>query len=178
MSWEQFYLSAFLIGVGLSMLMFLAGSIRLSHVHTHAHHPGFGKLLNPATVMVFLAWFGGTGYLIERYSNIWAYLALTLASLGGLCGAAAVFWALAKLTAHDKPLDPADYDMIGVLGKVASPIRAGGTGELMYSRAGARCAIAARSENGAEIPRDTEVVVTRFEKGIAYVRLWDELRGE
>jgi hypothetical protein len=29
-----------------------------------------------------------------------------------------------------------------------------------------------------EIPRDTEVVITRFEKGIAYVRRWDEISGE
>ena len=68
--------------------------------------------------------------------------------------------------------------MVGVLGKIASPIRSGGTGELIYSRAGARRCSPARSEDGLEIPRDTEVVVTRFEKGIVYVRRWDDLNGE
>jgi len=178
MNWEQFYLSTFIIGVSVSLVMFLAGSIRMSHFHIHAHHPGFGRLLNPAIVMVFLAWFGGTGFIIERYSSLWTYLALFLATLGGLAGAGAIFWSVAKLTVNDKALDPADYDMIGVLGKIASPIRAGGTGEMIYSRHGARRAIAARSEDGTGIPRDTEVVVTRFEKGIAYVRLWDEMRGD
>ena len=96
----------------------------------------------------------------------------------GLGGAAIIFWFLWKLNKHEQPLDPADYDMIGVLGKVASPIRPGGTGELIYSRAGSRRCAAARSEDGTEIPRDSEVVVTRFEKGIVYVRRWDELNGE
>jgi hypothetical protein len=82
------------------------------------------------------------------------------------------------LVQKDEDLDPADYDMIGVLGKVASSIRVGGTGELIYSRAGSRRCAPARSENGEEISRDTEVVVTRYEKGIAYVRRWSEMNGE
>ena len=90
MNWEQFYLSSFIIGVGVSLVMFLAGSIRMSHFHVHAHHPGFGRLLNPAIVMVFLAWFGGTGFLIERDASIWTYLALFFATLGGLAGAGAI----------------------------------------------------------------------------------------
>ena len=45
-------------------------------------------------------------------------------------GAAIVFLFLAKvLMAAKAQLDPADYDMIGVLGKLSIPIRAGGTGE-------------------------------------------------
>jgi hypothetical protein len=28
------------------------------------------------------------------------------------------------------------------------------------------------------MPKGTEVVVTRYEKGIAYVRLWSEMTGE
>ena len=36
----------------------------------------------------------------------------------------------------------------------------------------------ARAESGTAIPKGVEVVVTRYEKGIAYVRPWDELAGE
>ena len=32
---------------------------------------------------------------------------------------------------------------------------------------------AVRSEDGQAIPKDAEVLVTRFDKGIAYVRPWD-----
>jgi hypothetical protein len=96
-----------------------------------------------------------------------------------VAGAALVFWFLAKvLVAREQPLDPADYRMVGVLGRVSSRIRPGGTGELIFSQEGARRSAAARSEDGSEIPRDTEVVVTRYEKGIAYVQRWEDLAGD
>ncbi len=187
MTWQDFYLIAFLVGFGLSVISFLGTALHLPHLHTQGHHGGVvkggghGGGLSPfnfGTASAFLAWFGGTGYLLERYSNVWAYLGLLVASMSGLGGAALVFWFLVKLIKKDENLDPADYDMIGVLGRVASPIRCGGTGELIYSRAGSRRAAAARAENGEEIPRDTEVVVTRYEKGIAYVRRWTEMSGD
>jgi hypothetical protein len=114
---------------------------------------------------------------MERYSSVWVYLGLLIAIVSGLCGAAAVFWFLAKLMKHERPLDPADYEMVGVLGKVGSPIREGGTGEVLYQRDGARKATPARSEDGAAISRDCEVIVTRFEKGVAYVKPWEEMSG-
>ena len=45
----------------------------------------------------------------------------------------------------------------------------------MYSQAGTRRSSGARSELGVGILRGVEVVVTRFDRGIAYVRAWDEL---
>jgi hypothetical protein len=193
MTWESFYLVTFLIGFLLSAVAFLGGLVNLPHFHMHGHGhghftPGKGvgrgggragiSPFNFGTAAAFLAWFGGTGYLLERYSTIWAYFALGVASMSGLGGAALVFWFLAVLVKKDEDLDPADYDMIGVLGRVAASIRVGGTGELIYSRAGSRRCAPVRSENGEEIPRDTEVVVTRYEKGIAYVRRWEEMSGE
>lgn len=186
MTWEDFYLATFLVGFLLSALSFFAGALHLPHFHPHGHGHGIAKgggkggvsPFNFGTFAAFLCWFGGTGYLLERYSSLWVYLALLISLISGLGGGATIFWFLWKLNQQEQPLDPADYEMIGVLGKVASPIRKGGTGELIYSRAGSRRCAAARSEDGSEIPRDSEVVVTRFEKGIAYVRRWDELSGE
>jgi membrane protein implicated in regulation of membrane protease activity len=186
MSWENFYLIAFLVGFLLSAISFFAGALHMPHFHPHHHAHGVGRgggkggvsPFNFATLSAFLCWFGGTGYLLERYSTFWVHLALAISMVSGIAGGAVIFWFLWKLNQHEQPLDPADYDMVGVLGKVASPIRPGGTGELIYSRHGSRRCSPARSEDGAEIPRDTEVVVTRFEKGIVYVRRWDELNGE
>jgi hypothetical protein len=64
-----------------------------------------------------------------------------------------------------------------VLGKVSSPIREGGTGEIVYSQMGTRRVCGGRSDDGSAIAQGTEVVVTRYEKGIAYVRLWSEMSG-
>jgi hypothetical protein len=65
--------------------------------------------------------------------------------------------------------------MIGVLGTVTCRIRPEGTGEMIYSREGSRRAVPVRSEAGEEIEKGSEVVITRYEKGIAYVRRWEEL---
>jgi membrane protein implicated in regulation of membrane protease activity len=179
MSWETFYFGCFLIGFLFSLLSFLAGFgvLHLSGLHTgHGAAGGQNSPINFGTIAAFLAWFGGTGYLLTRYSNVWALLALGVAFMSGLGGAAAVFWFLVKvLLADEKALDPADYDMIGVLGRVSSPVREGGTGEMIFSQVGARRAAPIRSENGQAIAKDDEVVVTRFKKGIAYVRRWEEL---
>jgi hypothetical protein len=134
---------------------------------------------NPPTVAAFLAWFGGTGYLLTRFSAFWVGTALFLAIIAGLAGGAIIFFFLAKVLMSDQEfLNPADFEMVGVLGKLSVPIREGGTGELIYSQMGTRRVSGARSEDGSAITKGTEVVVTRYEKGIAYVRLWSELAGE
>jgi hypothetical protein len=58
------------------------------------------------------------------------------------------------------------------------PIRENGTGEIIYSQAGTRRTCGARSENGNALDKGEEIVVTRYDKGIAYVRLWEEMNGE
>jgi hypothetical protein len=192
----MFYLICFLVGFGMSVISVFSGSVHLHlphlhlpHVHlgggTHAGHGHAGggnngaSWFNLGTLAAFLAWFGGTGYLLEHYYGVWFVVALAIATVSGLGGASVIFWFLAKvLVGREAPLDPADYDMIGVLGKLNMPIRAGGTGELVYTQEGTRRVAGARSESGAAIAKGVEVVVTRYEKGIAYVRPWEEFANE
>ena len=135
--------------------------------------------LNPPSIAAFLAWFGGTGYLLTRFSALWVGTALFLAVIAGLAGGAIIFFFLTKVLMSDQEfLDPADFEMVGVLGKLSIPIREGGTGELIYSQMGTRRVCGARSDDGAALSKGAEVVVTRYEKGIAYVRLWEELANE
>jgi membrane protein implicated in regulation of membrane protease activity len=134
---------------------------------------------NLVTLTAFLAWFGGTGYLLTRFSSIWVVSGLGVAVLAGLVGGGIVFLFLSRvLISHEEIMDPADYEMVGVLGRVSVPIREKGTGEIIYSQAGTRRACGARDEDGTAVAKGTEVVVTRFEKGIAYVRLWSEMSGD
>jgi hypothetical protein len=189
MNWELFYLICFGIGFVFSTLSFLAGTVHLHlptkwHLHIGSHSlPKAGAsdlpLLNSFSLMAFLTWFGGMGYLLTRYSSIWMGFVLALALLGGFVGALIIFWFLAKvLMKHDIDIDPAEYDMHGVLGKVTSTIRGGGTGEIVFTQLGTRKCCGARSEDGSPLAKGTEVVVTRYERGIAYVRTWEELAGE
>jgi membrane protein implicated in regulation of membrane protease activity len=134
-----------------------------------------GSMANPSCAAVFLAWFGGIGYLLTRHSGLAFWIDLVLAVAVGLVGAWILAGFLRFLQAREKPLDPADYEMIGILGHVSCTIRPDGVGEVIYVRDGARRPLAARAEDGQEIRRGEEVVVTRYERGIAYVRTWDAM---
>jgi membrane protein implicated in regulation of membrane protease activity len=134
---------------------------------------------NFVTLTAFLAWFGGAGYLLTRYSGVWVGFGLLASIISGLVGGGIVFLFLSKvLISQDENMDSADYEMVGVLGRICSAIRAGGTGEMIYTQMGTRRVCGARSEDASAIGKGTEVVVTRYEKGIAYVRLFSELSGD
>lgn len=195
MTWTNFYLFCFAVGFAFSVVSFVMGGMRwhlpfhfhlhggVPHVHGGAAHGSHGKAavspMNPVTIAAFLTWAGATGYLLTRHSTLVSFAIVAAAGVAGLAGGAIMFFFLARvLTSEKEHLDPADFDMIGVLGRISVPIRESGTGEIIYSQAGTRRACGARADQGCAIARDTEVIVTRYEKGIAYVRLWSELAGE
>jgi membrane protein implicated in regulation of membrane protease activity len=132
-------------------------------------------MVNPSSGAVFLAWFGGVGYLLTRHSGFGFWIDLAVAMAVGLTGAWFLAAFLRFLQSREQPLDPADYDLTGVLGRVSSIIRPEGVGEVIYVRDGARRPLPARSEDGSRIERGEEVIVTRYEKGIAYVRTWEAM---
>ena len=96
MTWADFYLVCFVVGFFLSLMMFLAGGLHLHIPHFHGHavhiqtahaapaHGTTGSQVSPfnlITLTAFLAWFGGTGYLLTRHSVIWFWAALAVALL-------------------------------------------------------------------------------------------------
>lgn len=203
MNWADVYMFCFLVGFILSLLSFVIGAWHIHlpgvhhlHLHTHLGHGphihlpegnggdaiGAGLHVSPfnfSTAMAFLAWFGGAGYLLTVWGKIGALAVLAFSGMAGATGAAIVFMFLAKvLMRTDSTLYESDYRMDGLLGHVSSGIREGGTGEIIFSQEGVRRTCGARSENGKAIARGTEVVITRYEKGIAYVRTWEEMASE
>jgi membrane protein implicated in regulation of membrane protease activity len=152
-----------------------------SHASTGGHAGDQSPVspFNFVTLTAFLAWFGGTGFLITRFSSIWFALGLLIAMAAGLFGAGIVFLFLTRvLISREENMDAADYEMVGVLGRISMPIRENGTGEIIYSQAGTRRTCGARSESGSALEKGTEIMVTRYEKGIAYVKRWEEVSGE
>jgi membrane protein implicated in regulation of membrane protease activity len=177
MTLEQFFLGCFAFGFILSLVGFLAGSAHL-HFHGGGLHKGAGGVskFNFGTIAAFLTWFGGAGYILSNWGRIGLALILIVAIAIGLVGAVIIFLFAAKVLAPgDRPLDPADYRMVGALGTVSSPVMIHGTGEMIFVQQGRRSAVPIRSESGSPIPAGKEVVVTRYENGIAYVREWEEL---
>jgi len=203
MNWESFYLICFLVGLGLSALSLFGvlghfgGSVHLPHLgHVHVPHAGAMGTSHPGaagvrggganvpwwnafSLMIFLCWFGAAGYLLSRYGSFVALVVLVLAAVCGLAGGALVFFFLTKvLLPHERELTADETDVIGVVGHLSSAIRSGGTGEIVYEQLGARRSAPARSDDGEPIQKQEEVYVVRYEKGIAYVRRWDEVLGE
>lgn len=203
MTWAGFYLVCFLVGFVLALIGFLGGTVHVPHphglhipgLHGHVdvggHAAGHGSAANVstntgtsispfnfATFMAFLAWFGGVGYLLTTRGNLTRLIVLGFALASGCAGAGIIFGFLTKvLLRHERVLNAADFEMVGVLGHVTVPIRSGGTGEIVYSQGGTRRSAGARSETGSPVGRGSEVVVTRYEKGIAYIRPWEEFAG-
>lgn len=137
-----------------------------------ADHGGdiFGGLLNISSILAFITWFGGIGYLIREGAGWGAPIALILGIAGGFAAALAVAWFMVRvLKPAGKELDPADYETQGVIARVSSSIRSGGYGEIVYELGGTRQTGAARGVNEAPIPRGTDVIVLRVEKGVAIV---------
>ncbi len=127
--------------------------------------------INLSTLVGFVAWFGGVGYLARNAGGWSSPLALGAGLVGGLVGGAAIAWVMAKLVSpQDGVMDAKDYRLPGTLGRVTSSIRAAGTGEVVYEQGGVRQVTAARAVDGQPIARGTEVIVLKSERGMALVQ--------
>lgn len=197
MNWEQLYLVCFGVGLVMSVVFLLSGAMHVHlpgkwgghviHAHgaaarqqgSYAHGLTHVSPFNLFSMMAFLAWFGGAGYLLTHYYSVVAMAAFGFACVSGMVGGAVVFFFLTKvMLANERVLGDEDGAMVGVIGRVNSTIREAGTGEIVFTRNGKRGVSGARSESGAAIARNTEIVVTRYERGLAYVREWEEFAGE
>jgi len=186
MNWPLIFLGCFVVGFVLSVLSFAFGIIDM-HVHfpweTHVHvgpaHTGHMHGLGPinfATITAFIAWFGGAGYLLTTQFRWLTVPAIVAAVPVGFAGAGLVFLLMAKVlwSPHENMMT-ADYEMVGVLGRLTQPIRQGGIGELVYTQGGTRKSCGARAADGAAIEKGAEVVVTAYDRGIAAVKRWSDL---
>jgi membrane protein implicated in regulation of membrane protease activity len=198
MSWTDFYLLCFFVGFSLSVLSFLAGAVHIHlpfkmHLPFHGGHHGAGghvsgggakggtshgghiSWLNASTAMAFLAWFGGVGYILAVHSHLVGFIALAVAIFAGACAAFVVFKFMVKLMNEESShLKDEDYRHEGLICTVTVPIRENGTGEVVYLQAGVRRSSGARSQDGKPLQKGTEVVIEKYENGIAFVRRWED----
>jgi hypothetical protein len=158
MNWESFYLICFLLGLLLSAISLLGGMGHFGgHIHIphaphlpsagHLPHGGAGLRAGTATIpwwnafsiMIFLCWFGAAGYLLTRYGSFVALVVLVLAVICGVAGGTILFLFLTRvLLPHERELTAEETDVVGVVGRVSSAVRAGGIGEMVYEQLGAR----------------------------------------
>src|SRR5688572_13730844 len=98
---DAIYLGAFFFGILFVLATLVLGSVDIGG---HHDHDGLGPF-NLSTILGFVAWFGGIGYLVKNGLDGPVILSIIAAILGGLAGAVVVYTLLVKLIApSDKPL--------------------------------------------------------------------------
>ena len=141
----------------------------------HASHAALDlPWLNASSVVGGLTWFGAAGLLLTRLGD----LALPAVVLGAVIAGAIGWYLVARflgfVLSGEREMDPRDYRLEGTVGTVTVGIPEGGTGEILFTKAGARRSEAARALENASIPRGTEVVITSYARGFATVQPWTE----
>ena len=184
-------LGCFLFGIVFSLASLALGFADIGHGADHGADVGHAdangghgghsllELINLSSVLAFLTWFGGVGYLARNGLGWVVPGSLLVGLVGGFLGAAAVGWTIKRVLRDPQSvLDPRDYGLVGVIGRVTSGIRPGGVGEIVYEQAGTRHVSAARAATSEGIARGLEVVVLRIDRGVAVVQPWDDLLAE
>jgi membrane protein implicated in regulation of membrane protease activity len=187
-------LDAILLGGFFFGLLFIVGVLILGvadvGVHTHVDGAGghdvgghsdgfFHGLFNVSALLAFITWFGGVGYVARNGLGLWSWLAILLGLAGGVVGATIVTWFIVKvLRNNSEEMNPADWEVVGVIGRVTSSIRSQGYGEIVYEQNGIRLTTSAKASGDSPIPRNTEVVVLRVERGVAIVEPFEDLLRE
>lgn len=188
------FIVCFIAGLGLSVVSFVSGlqhvtvfdnifhgalhGHRVLHLQNVIRHSGLKRsrasMFNAAAISAFLTWFGGGGLLLERLTPLASWLVTGGAVVIGVSGGALINSAINALARRESIAQ--SLTMTGVVAKVVMPIREhDGTGEIVFTHAGTRRVAAARGDRSQPIAKGTEVVVTRYERGIAYVATWNEL---
>lgn len=136
---------------------------------------GVGKgglpLLNFNSIALFFTWFGAVGYILNSQARVGPLISMVGAVVAGFAGAIIICLFVNKfLMKGDTTMRASDYYLPGTLARVTSSIREGGIGEIVYVQGGTRKTAGARSDESVAHPLGQEVVIVRYEKGMAYVR--------
>jgi hypothetical protein len=147
---------------------------------SHASGGDGPGILNMPTMMAFITWFGGVGFILRQSLGWSGFIVGPLALLSGTMGALIMFTVLARVLwpMMSRPLSEEEFKLPGTLARVVSSIRADGVGEIVYSKRGTRFTAGARSEDNEAIPKGAEVVIIRYEHGLAYVMDVADLRAK
>lgn len=133
--------------------------------------------LNFWVIMGFLIGFGGIGFGLSRIPYVGWLLSFAGAIPAGVLTGWLVYLFLDRILIRGTSgvLTASGALLVGTVGRLSVPVRpGGGTGELVYTQSGTRKVVSARSVDGSGLDRDQEVVVVRYEGGVAYVQSWQQ----
>jgi hypothetical protein len=128
---------------------------------------------SPLSLLIMLTFFGGAGLLAQWKGGAIATFGPIIAMIAAFFAGTGMNVIAHNIATGEEPLAATSH--VGVIGTVSMPIREGGTGEVVYMLNDTRQCAGARSEDLVPIARGAEVVIVRYERGIAYVVPWDEI---
>ena len=148
-------------------------TVGTSASHDAAHGP---SPFNLQVLAAFITFFGGVGYALSIAGPLWAPFVFLVAVTAGLAAGAGIFWFLAKVIYGGQTgvMRAREYELPGTIARVTSAIREGGVGEIVFEKGGRQRVEGARLVGAGSAAQGDEVVIVRYEQGIAYVEPVEE----
>lgn len=183
---DYIYLVAFFLGVGFAVIsgllsgVFSGGAevggdvdIAGDAVHAGGADVAHGDSVpfapvSPVTIALFIASFGGVGYILKKWAALPIWLHLPAAIVSGVVFAGLTFWLFAMIFRSTQASSHATQEeAIGIEAEVVTAIPADGVGEIAYTARGSRLTAPARTVSGKpmaarEIAKIVKVVGTTF----------------
>lgn len=130
--------------------------------------------LNLPALAALMVVFGAVGYLLVRNSGLSSLSTGLIAAGSGVAGWVGMSFLMAKWAL--RPPAPNAHDeaekIQGQPALVLIPISSRGLGSIRYERNGEEHEAPARGLGERDLPRGTEVVIDRFDEGVAVVEDW------
>ena len=156
------YMVLLIVGVGFILMSVIFGEV--------FEFDGVGApFIRPTVIALALAVTGGVGLILSP--TMGTYLALPFSIAAGLVAGFMLYrfvivpmHRMEHTSSHDKQA------LIGSTARVVLSIPQGGFGKIKYNVTGSVVTSPAKSEDGIEIQKDTDVVITYIKNNAYYVR--------
>ena len=156
------YMVLLLVGAGFIVLSLIFGEV-------FEFDSVGGAFFRPTVIATALAVTGGVGLILSP--TFGSYLAFPISAAAGLFAGFLLYrfvilplQRIEHTSSHDK------QSLIGSTAKVVLGIPQGGYGKIRYNVTGSFVTSPAKSEDGVEIRKDTEVVISYIKNNAYYVR--------
>jgi membrane protein implicated in regulation of membrane protease activity len=167
------YLICFLVGFGFALLsallsgVFSGGAeahVGAGHdVHVTAGDSVHFPVLSPVTISMFVASFGGAGYIFKNALGMPPFAHISLAAATAVALGLAIAWLLWKLFQITQGSSEAQvFELIGTEAEVTTAIPAEGLGEIAYSAKQTRYSAPARTTDGKALGPHTPVKIVKI----------------
>ncbi|SEU26362.1 hypothetical protein [Paenibacillus sp. NFR01] len=171
-------ITVFIVCFWVGLLLLLSGGFHghglAGHMHVGGGDSGGTGFVPILPLMVFVAAWGGAGYVMTRFSTLTMLAVLIICTLIALVLGCLMYALLARvMNRYDSSMKELDYDPTGQLGYVSVPAGESGVGEMKYVLHGTMRSIGIRADAGQVLAKGDRVIILKVDKGLAAVALFE-----